>query len=113
MGLSQKQAVAILYCVSIVLGLAAVVLTTSGAVKAIIFVLAFVVAAVVGFFIMRSTIHARQQRLKGLEKKEPAPEPRSADNPLRVLSVFGTRPEAVKMAPLVLELARRENQRLG
>ncbi len=107
MGLSQKQAVAILYCVSIVLGLAAVVLTTSGAVKAIIFVLAFVVAAVVGFFIMRSTIHARQQRLKGLEKKEPAPEPRSADNPLRVLSVFGTRPEAVKMAPLVLELARR------
>ncbi len=28
-------------------------------------------------------------------------------NKLRVLSVFGTRPEAVKMCPLVLELARR------
>lgn len=28
---------------------------------------------------------------------------------LRVLSVFGTRPEAIKMAPLALELGRREN----
>ena len=27
---------------------------------------------------------------------------------LKVMSVFGTRPEAIKMAPLVLELARRE-----
>lgn len=27
--------------------------------------------------------------------------------PLKVMSVFGTRPEAIKMAPLVLELARR------
>jgi hypothetical protein len=26
----------------------------------------------------------------------------------RVLSVFGTRPEAIKMAPVVRELARRE-----
>ena len=29
-----------------------------------------------------------------------------ADKPLRVLSVFGTRPEAIKMAPLVLELQK-------
>ncbi len=29
-----------------------------------------------------------------------------ANNPLRVLSVFGTRPEAIKMAPLVLELKK-------
>ncbi len=29
-----------------------------------------------------------------------------ANNPLRVLSVFGTRPEAIKMAPLVLELQK-------
>ncbi|MBR4953631.1 MAG: UDP-N-acetylglucosamine 2-epimerase, partial [Oscillospiraceae bacterium] len=27
---------------------------------------------------------------------------------IRVLSVFGTRPEAIKMCPLALELARRE-----
>ena len=29
-------------------------------------------------------------------------------NKLKVMSVFGTRPEAIKMAPLVLELTRRE-----
>ena len=27
---------------------------------------------------------------------------------IRVLSVFGTRPEAIKMAPLAIELGRRE-----
>ncbi len=27
--------------------------------------------------------------------------------PLRILSVFGTRPEAIKMCPLALELSRR------
>ena len=27
---------------------------------------------------------------------------------IKVMSVFGTRPEAIKMAPLVKELARRE-----
>ena len=30
---------------------------------------------------------------------------------LKVMSVFGTRPEAIKMAPLALELSRRENIR--
>ena len=27
---------------------------------------------------------------------------------IRVMTIFGTRPEAIKMAPLVRELARRE-----
>lgn len=37
------------------------------------------------------------------------------DNPamLKVLSVFGTRPEAVKMAPVVRELARRSDRIVG
>ena len=30
---------------------------------------------------------------------------------LRIMSVFGTRPEAIKMAPLVKELASREENR--
>ena len=30
------------------------------------------------------------------------------ERPLSVLAVFGTRPEAIKMAPLVRELRRRE-----
>ena len=29
--------------------------------------------------------------------------------PIRVMSIFGTRPEAIKMAPLVKELERREH----
>ena len=28
---------------------------------------------------------------------------------IKVMTVFGTRPEAIKMAPLVQSLARREN----
>ena len=47
MGFSQKQAVGILYVVSAVLGLSAVVLTTSGAVKAMMLLFAVGVAAVV------------------------------------------------------------------
>ncbi len=44
MGLTQKQAVAVLYVVSAILGLSAVVLTTNGVEKAMIVLLAFCVA---------------------------------------------------------------------
>ena len=44
MGLSQKQAVAVLYVISAILGLSAVVLTTNGVEKAMILLLAFGVA---------------------------------------------------------------------
>ena len=44
MGFSQKQAVATLYVISAILGLSAVVLTTIGAVRAMIFLLALCVA---------------------------------------------------------------------
>ena len=44
MGLSQKQAVAVLYIISAILGLSAVVLTTNGVEKAMILLLAFGVA---------------------------------------------------------------------
>ncbi len=30
--------------------------------------------------------------------------------PIKVMSIFGTRPEAIKMAPLVLELQKRPEQ---
>lgn len=45
MGLNQKQAVAALYVVSSILGLSAVVLTTSGAVKAMLLLLALAITA--------------------------------------------------------------------
>lgn len=44
MGFSQKQAVAVLYVVSAILGLSAVVLTTSGVVKAMLFLMALCAA---------------------------------------------------------------------
>ena len=45
MGLNQKQAVAALYVISSILGLSAVVLTSSGAIKAMLFLMALAVAA--------------------------------------------------------------------
>ena len=48
MGFSQKQAVAVLYIISAILGLSAVVLTTSGEVKAMMFMLALCAAGALG-----------------------------------------------------------------
>ena len=47
MGLSQKQAVATLYVISAILGLSAVVLTTGGEEKAMLFFAALCIVAVV------------------------------------------------------------------
>ena len=47
MGFSQKQAVAVLYVISAILGLSAVVLTTSGEVRAMMFLLALCAAGAV------------------------------------------------------------------
>ena len=49
MGFSQKQAVGILYVVSAILGLSAVVLTASGALKAMVFLIAMAAAALVAW----------------------------------------------------------------
>ena len=60
MGLSQKQAVAILYSISAVLGLAAVLITTSGEMRALVFLFAFCVAITIGFVLIRSMDHRRE-----------------------------------------------------
>ena len=49
MGMSQKQAVGTLYVISAILGLSAVVLTTSGALKAILMLVALTLAALIGW----------------------------------------------------------------
>ncbi len=48
MGFSQKQSVLILYLMSGILGMSAVVLTSNGAAKALIFVIAIIVAVIIG-----------------------------------------------------------------
>ena len=48
MGFSQKQSVMILYLISGILGVSAVVLTSNGALKALIFVIAVIAAIIIG-----------------------------------------------------------------
>ena len=57
MGFNQKQAVAILYAISATLGLTAVVLTSSGEVKAIVLLLAVLAAILVGACIIYGAEH--------------------------------------------------------
>jgi UDP-GlcNAc:undecaprenyl-phosphate GlcNAc-1-phosphate transferase len=53
MGLNQKQAVAVLYSISALLGLAAVVLAASGTVRVLLLCFTFLLAVVVWFFVYR------------------------------------------------------------
>lgn len=57
MGFNQKQSVGILYIITAILGLAAVVLTTSGELKAMIFIAAVFLAAAVGIGIIYNGAH--------------------------------------------------------
>ncbi len=72
MGLSQKQAVAVLYAISAVLGLSAVLIATSGAVKALIMVFAFCIAIIIGIALLRShdvQVFEREEAGKAAEKE--------------------------------------------
>jgi UDP-GlcNAc:undecaprenyl-phosphate GlcNAc-1-phosphate transferase len=69
MGLSQKQAVATLYVISAILGLSAVVLTTSGEQKAMLFFAALCIVAVVAARVVfpkeiREEVHQEMEELK-------------------------------------------------
>ena len=82
MGLSQKQAVAVLYAVSAILGLAAVVLTSTGATKAIVAAIAFVIAVCIWLFVFRNNknIHIHHEAASPEEAGEsPAPEEEKKD----------------------------------
>ena len=69
MGFNQKQAVGILYVISAILGLSAVVLTTSGALKAMVLLCALCLA---GLFAYRVSIgHTREHSSKAPEDREP------------------------------------------
>jgi len=86
MGLSQKQAVATLYVISAILGLSAVILTTSGEEKAMLFFLALCVVAMVAAREVfpkeiKGELHEEMEELKehthhdaGNEQKKHAPD---------------------------------------
>ena len=69
MGLNQKQAVAILYCVSIFFGVAAVMLTTSG--KVLFLILAFLAIAGLACFVL--PVHRRHHEQESSQPDSPAP----------------------------------------
>ena len=83
MGFNQKQAVAILYAISATLGLTAVVLTSSGEVKAIVLLLAVLAAILVGAGVIYGTEHWGKHPLE--EEQEPAgaaeEQPQEGENP--------------------------------
>ena len=63
MGFSQKQAVGVLYVISAILGLSAVVLTATNAVRAMVFLLATIAAAAIAWRIfLDKPGHERQER---------------------------------------------------
>lgn len=75
MGLNQKQAVATLYVISIILGLSAVVLTTGGEGKAMLFFLALCVVAVVAARVVfpkeiREELHEELEEIKEIGHHE-------------------------------------------
>lgn len=57
MGLSQKQAVAVLYALSAMLGLTAVVISTSGGLRILLIVFELFIAVAVGVFVLRTIEH--------------------------------------------------------
>ena len=63
MGLNQKQAVAVLYAISAILGLAAVLLTSTGFMRTILAAVAFAIAVCVWLFVFRhnSNIHLHHE----------------------------------------------------
>ena len=70
MGFNQKQAVAILYAISATLGLTAVVLTSSGEVKAIVLLMAVLAAILVGACIIYGAEHWSKHASENKEDKD-------------------------------------------
>ena len=80
MGFSQKQAVAIAYMLTAILGLAAVVLTSSGELKALIFIGAVFVVGAIGFQLVFSS-HDPAKKPDAAEPQSSAAPPENAAQP--------------------------------
>jgi len=101
LGLSQRQAVLVLYSIAAIFGIFAIVLMKSSIWK----VLAF--AGIILILMCLEIHNIKISKRKGLPT---VPIKNFSDGGLlRVMLVFGTRPEAIKMCPLVLELKKRKD----
>ena len=72
MGMNQKQAVAILYIISAILGISAVVLTTSGELKAMVLMMALLVIGALGY---RVQMARKRANVVSEATEQPAPDP--------------------------------------
>ena len=81
MGFSQKQAVAVLYIISAILGLSAVVLTTTNVLKAMLFLLALCVAGGVAAKLYLDRVNGHTQS-DPPPRGAPGPAPQAAPAPL-------------------------------
>ena len=97
MGLNQKQAVAALYVISSILGLSAVVLTSSGAIKAMLFLMALAVAA-----FLASRVIFRRDIDKALQAEKAAAKNTEAAAPAE------NEPEAAAEAPEETNTEKKE-----
>ena len=97
MGLNQKQAVAALYVISSILGLSAVVLTSSGAIKAMLFLMALAVAA-----FLASRVIFRRDIDKALQAEKAAAKNAEASVPAE------NEPEAAAEAPEETNTEKKE-----
>jgi UDP-GlcNAc:undecaprenyl-phosphate GlcNAc-1-phosphate transferase len=75
MGFSQKQAVAIAYAISGILGLSAVVITTKGEIKAIILLVAFLVAGGIGLVVVKGVSREQESKKQDDEKRPDEQQP--------------------------------------
>ncbi len=100
-GLTQKQAVLVLYAVTAILGILAVVILESSIWKVIMLVAILAVLSVLG---SRDLFGGKKTMVKNKDVREVLNKEK-----IKVMVVFGTRPEAIKMCPLVLKLREHEN----
>ncbi len=107
-GLSQKQAVLVLYGVTALLGILAVIILESNVWKVVILIAILAILMVIGRRGVNDTIvylaGGRHRNTivtahRSVEKKDK----------IKVMVVFGTRPEAIKMCPLILKLREHNN----
>ena len=83
-GLSQKQAVAVLYSLSAMMGLTAVVICTTGKLRLLLLLIELCVAVAVGIFVYRTIEHpagANHSQAKKPSVPDPKPPERKEDQP--------------------------------
>ena len=107
-GLSQKQAVLVLYGVTALLGILAVIILESNVWKVIVLIAILAILSVIG---TRSANDILVHLDNGKKRSVVATEKRNDEkkDKIKVMLVFGTRPEAIKMCPLALKLREYSN----